>query len=260
MKSKGIFKTYKKDNTPYYRVFVTRKGKHISLGSYEKESDACECYNDALNILEDKNISYDDYRDSYKISFDKFIVLVNFRDSGIYISNPIYLRPNFFYYFLDKDTILKFDKDDLFYYSKHKICKRGNHLFCYEYGNQISINERYNIGSYAVVDKDYRFINGDKTDYRYSNIEILNSFHGVRKITEGAKTFYEAKIHVNGYIKIGEFNSEIEAAIAYNKAVDLLKKKYDKNFVQNFPDLNAKEYASIYSETEISPRIYEMIN
>ena len=82
-------------------------------------------------------------------------------------------------------------------------------------------------------------------------LEIINRFHGVRKITKNNKTFYEVKIHLKGYLKIGEFEDEITAAIAYNKAVDELKKKYDKNFIQNFPNLSPKEYAAIYTEIKL---------
>ena len=44
---------------------------------------------------------------------------------------------------------------------------------------------------------------------------------------------------------------KITAAIAYNKAVDELKKKFDKNFVQNFPNLGPKEYAAIYTDIKL---------
>lgn len=259
MNTKGIFKTKRKDNSIYYRVSITRNSKHISLGSFDTLKTASKCYHEAVEIFDKKIKNIESYNDNYSISFDKFVVLVNFRDNGIYIANPIYLKPNLFYYYLDKDNVLKFDRDDLFYYSKHKIIKRGGHYFCNEYGNQINLKEKYSIPSYAVIDKDYRFINGDSTDYRYSNIEIINRFHGVRKISKNNKFFYEVKIHLNGYLKIGEFDNEIKAAIAYNKAVDILKKKYDKDFVQNFPDLSPMEYASIYTEIQLPESIINYI-
>ena len=255
MNKKGIFKTKRKDGSVYYRVSITRNSKHISLGSFDKIKYASKCYEEAAKIFDYPEIVIDSYDESFTIPYEKFIILINFRDNGIYISNPVYLRPNFFYYYLDKDTILKFDRDDLFYFSKHKIIKRGGHLFCNEYGNQINLLEKYSIGSYAVKDKDYRFINGDPYDFRYSNIEIINRYHGVRKIVRNNKTFYEVKIHLKGYIKVGEFEDEITAAIAYNKAVDQLKKKYDKNFIQNFPDLSPKEYALIYTEIKLPDSI-----
>ena len=251
MNKKGIFKAKRKDNSTYYRVSITRNSKHISLGSFDRQKDAAACYREAVEIFDNPDIDIESYKESFAVPFDKFIVLLNYRDNGIYIANPIYLKSNYFYYYLDKDTVLKFDRDDLFYYSKHKIIKRGGHLYCNEYGNQINLLEKYSIGSYAVKDKDYRFINNDPLDFRYSNIEIINRFHGVRKITKNNKTFFEVKIHLKGYLKVGEFEDEITAAIAYNKAVDELKKKYDKNFIQNFPNLSPKEYAAIYTDIKL---------
>ena len=259
MSYKGIFFAKKKNGSEYYRVSVTSKGKHISLGSFEILDEALKCRKEADEILLSENLTIDDYDNSYSLSFEKFVILINYRDNGIYIPNPIYLSTNLIYYYLDKDTVLKFDRDDLFYYSTHKICKRGNHLFCYEYGNQISINERYSIPAYAIIGKDYRFINNDIYDFRYSNIEIINRYHGVRKKIKDRKTVYEVKIHLNGYIKIGEFEDEITAAIAYNKAVDLLKKNNSKDFIQNYPELNAKEYAAIYSGIQLPDKLYTYI-
>ena len=54
---------------------------------------------------------------------------------------------------------------------------------------------------------------------------------------------------------MGEFEDEITAAIAYNKAIDQLKKKYDKKFIQNFPDLSPKEYALIYTKIQLPDSI-----
>ena len=259
MKSKCIFETKKKNGTIYYRLSITRNNKHISLGSFDTLDEAEKAYSEALAILNDSKYVCDDYDESLSISFSKYIMLINFRDNGLYISNPIYLRPNFFYYYLDKDTVFKFDRDDLFYYSGHKICKRNNHIFTHEYGMQININERYNIPSYAVYGKDYVFKNDDRYDYRYSNIEIINKYHGVTRISKNNKTYYEVKIHVNGYLKVGEFEDEITAAIAYNKAADILSKKYDKTFITNFPDLNPKDYAQMYSEIQIPKNIQKLL-
>ena len=256
MNNKGVFKTKKKDNTEYYRVSITKSGKHISLGSFSNVKDADKCYDSAHKVLNDKAINIDDYDSLKCLSFDKFIVLLNYRDNGMYISNPIYLKKNYFEYYLDKYTVLKFDRDDLFYYSKHKIIKRGNHLFCNEYGNQININERYSIPAYAVKDNDYVFKNKDPYDYRYSNIELINRFHGVRKIYKNGIAKYVTKIHLNGYIKVGEFDDEIVAAVAYNKAADFLKKKHGINFRLNMPDIPAKEYAAIYMDIDLQGKYF----
>lgn len=74
---------------------------------------------------------------------------MNFRDNGVYIKTPIYLRRNYFEYFLSPTLILKFDIDDLFYYSSHRIQKRGGHLFVSDYGMQYNILSRYGIKSHG---------------------------------------------------------------------------------------------------------------
>lgn len=260
MKSKGIFETKRKDNSTYYRVSIYVNKKHISLGSFDIFEDAVTCYDSANKILDDADHLFtpDNYDSELKISFEKYIVLINYRDNKLYIANPIYLKPNFFEYYITKDTILKFDKDDLFYYSDKKISKRGNHYYCHEFGLQININDRYGIPPYAVIGRDYIFKNGDTTDYRYSNIEIVNKYHGVSKVNKKGKIVYEVKVHVNGYLKVGDFKDEITAAIAYNKACDILSKNADKGFISNYPDINPKEYATIYSEIQIPRKFYDL--
>ena len=38
--AKGVYKTNKKDGSVYYRVSITYKNKHISIGSYDDENTA----------------------------------------------------------------------------------------------------------------------------------------------------------------------------------------------------------------------------
>jgi hypothetical protein len=175
----------------------------------------------------------------------------------MYISNPIYLEKKYFLYYLAPDHALKFDIDDLFYYSSHKIMKRGSHLFVADYGSQLSVLQRYGIKSYAVLGRDYRFANDDPTDLRYENIIILNRYHGVRQYAEKGFIRYKAVIHVKSNYVIGKYNSEAEAAIAYNKAADMLiKQGIDKNYELNYiEELTASQYADIYMKTKISPKI-----
>lgn len=256
-KYSGVYLTYKKDNSIYYRASLTHKGKHISLGSFSTEEDAGRCYLLARSILEDTSINLDDYPGENYIQYDKWIILHNLRDNGIYFPTPIYLRPNFFLYYLSKDKILKFDKDDLFYYSSHKIMVRGNHLFVSDYGMQINILNRYGIMNYAVLGRDYYFINKDEHDYRYSNINIVNRYHGVTEQPGLHKSTFITRIHIKGIVKVGTYTSEEEAAIAYNKAIDILHKNgSSKKYMQNFiEDISPKKYAEIYSVLEINPRI-----
>ena len=76
--------------------------------------------------------------------------MINLRDNGIYCRGPIYLRNRYFEYYLDKDTILRFDASELFYYTHHSIQRRGGHLFVADYGSQLNVYARYGIKSFAV--------------------------------------------------------------------------------------------------------------
>ena len=176
----GVYSTALKDGTPSYRASITYSGKHISLGSYSNIKKAARAYSEAAGILEKPEQGIASYRSGCALSFEKWVCLINFRDKGMYISNPIYLEKKYFLYYLSPGQILKFDIEDLFYYSSHKIMKRGSHLFVADYGSQLSVLQRYGIKSYAVEGRDYRFANDDPNDLRYENIIILNRYIGVR--------------------------------------------------------------------------------
>lgn len=259
---KGVSLATKKDGTIYYRASIHFRNKHISLGSFSEESDANLAYQNAAQILSDRSLHiHNIFFRSFVLPMDKRIVLLNFRDNGIYIKNPIYLRKGYFSYFLSPSLELKFDIDDLFYYSSHKIQKRGGHLFVNDYGMQYSILARYGIRPYAVADRDYRFANGDAHDFRYSNIMIMNRFHGVLQFMQKGKLFFKAVIHINGNYQIGVYSSEVMAAIAYNKAADLAKASgIKKNFPENYIDtLSPKDYANLYTEITISKRYLDYL-
>ena len=255
----GVYAAKKKDNSIYYRSSITLREKHISLGSYPDEWSAHSAYTQARSIAGTDRISLDDYCPESPLSFSKWVILINFRDNGLYFSMPIYLKKKYFLYYLSPSYALKFDIDDLFYYSSKKIMRRGGHLFVNDYGMQCNILNRYGIKNYAVCGKDYRFINDDPTDFRYENIEILNRFHGVTCINGKNHTgrFYKVRIHVRSYYVVGVYEEETKAAIAYNKAVDILKKNgIDRNFALNYIEgLSPAAYADIYSNLPISPRI-----
>lgn len=255
----GVMPAKKKDHSVYYRASITFRGKHISLGSFSTSREAHRAYLEASSILSSPNASIEKISSDSVLSFEKRVCLINYRDNGIYIANPIYIRPKIFYYYLSPEEILKFDVDDLFYYSSHKIMKRGGHLFVADYGAQIRVAGRYGIKRYAVEGRDYRFKNGDPLDFRYSNIEILNSYHGVRRYENNNTTSFRALIHIRGNCLIGTYPTEIEAAIAYNKAADLLRQKgVTKNYAVNFiDDVSPSEYARIYARVKISRRITE---
>lgn len=261
----GVFLAKKKDGTIYYRSSFTHKSKHISLGSYATEELAHKAYTEATNIINSTNkLLITDYNKKKRfLSFEKWVVLVNLKDNGIYFKTPIYLHPKYFEYYLDNDPFapLKFDADDLFFYSTHKIMRRGGHLFVADYGMQINILNRYGIKNFAVPGKDYIFVNGDNTDYRYQNIKIINRYTGVTtQETSNNQTIYIAKIHINGDHIIGRYSNEKEAAIAYNKAADILKNNgFTINFQTNYIEaMNGDEYTEIYNTVKIAKKLNDL--
>jgi hypothetical protein len=122
---------------------------------------------------------------------------------------------------------------------------------------QVNIASRYGIKNYAVPGVDYEFLNGDSTDFRRENLQIRNTYHGVRAVVEGASCRYSARIHVKGYYKVGIYDTAAEAAIAYNKAADILEKNgLRKNFLRNYVEgLSPAAYAEIYSALPVSSKI-----
>ena len=188
----GVYPAKKKDGTKYYRASVTVKGKHISLGSFQTEKAAGAAYALAGEIINgpkeympedyDKAVlskrkrktinAADDDKNGKTLGFDKWIVLLNLRKTGMYFKNPIFLYGKYFVYFLDKNTELKFDADELFFYGSHRIQKRGGRLFYSDYGMQCGLLSRYGVRSFSVKDRDYGFKNGDETDFRYGNLRM----------------------------------------------------------------------------------------
>ena len=47
----GVYITTRKDGSIYYRVSITFKNKHISLGSFNNEAEAGSVYEEAFLIL-----------------------------------------------------------------------------------------------------------------------------------------------------------------------------------------------------------------
>ncbi len=253
----GVFPAVKKNGQVYYRASLTYRRKHISLGSFPDPVQAHLAYREGTRLLTDSSLTLLSYHEDSPLAFEKWVCLLNFRDNGIYFGNPIYMGQRLFYYYMSPRHILKFDLDDLFYYSSHKIMQRGRHYFVADYGMQVRIASRYGIKNYAVCGVDYRFINGDSTDFRRENLEILNTYHGVRRIQKKGRTLYTVRIHIRGNYTVGTYATEQEAAIAYNKAIDILlkkgvQKKYTPNYVEG---ISASQYAEIYSSLEISPKL-----
>lgn len=257
----GTYLNKKKDGSPLYRSSITYSGKHISLGSFPSEEAAHLAYTEAGRLLTGgtgAQLLLDSYEKKQNaLPFEKWVVLLNFRDNGIYIKTPIYLEKRYFTYYYSKSYRLKFDVDDLFYYSHHKIMKRGSHLFVADYGMQVNILSRYGIKNYAVAGRDYLFVNGDPTDYRYGNIEIINRYHGVTRQVIRGKEVFTTHILVNGRLLVGRYASEREAAVAYNRAAALLKAQgVKKQFPQNYIEgLDEIEYVSLFNRVRISSGI-----
>ncbi len=265
----GVFPATKKDGTAYYRASVTYHGKHISLGSYPDEKSAHAAYLLAGRLLFDKHhfapdplLEIENYPELHlPLSFDKWVMLLNLRDHDMYCRNPIYLANRFFYYCLDPETLLKFDVDDLFFYMNHKVMRRGGHLFVADYGMQLNILSRYGIRNYGVAGRDYYFANGDTHDFRYSNIEIVNRYHGVYRQLRRGQDSYLVKIHLNGDILVGRYRSENEAAVAYNKAADYIhsqgiQKNYPENYIEGIDEV---DYARYYSTARISRNLAKCV-
>ena len=252
----GVYLATSKNGSTYYRSNITFRNKHISLGSYKTEEAAHQAYRVATSILSDTQSIANSYHQTYALPFEKIVTLINFRDNKMYIPTPIYLRKNHFSYYLNINQELKFDIDDLFYYSEHKIIQRQGHLFVNDYGMQVTILSRYGIKPHAVLGKDYRFVNDDPTDFRYSNIEVINPYFGVSRIENKGVYQYRVKIHINGNYTIGTYSTAEKAAIAYNKAVDMahsagITKKFPENYIET---LSGREYAEIYSKLKISSK------
>ena len=256
---KGVYQAKRKDGTIYYRASITYRRKHISLGGFPTRETANAAYLEAGRLIYSLNITLNNYEETSPLPFEKWVIIINFRDNGLYFGTPIYARPKFFYYYLSPALVLKFDIDDLFYFSSRKIMKRNGHLFVADYGMQVNILSRYGIRNFAVAGKDYLFLNGDNTDFRHENIQLINQYQGVFAVIVKGKKKYKARINLPGYYIIGTYATEIDAAIAYNKAVDILKKNgVQKNYTPNYIDgLSPSTYADIYSQLKISEKIMQ---
>ncbi len=235
-------------NEELRRTLESVTGNKERSENKESTADIVEQQKELLSISEDaertrfKRLLYDiENYDLFEkiIEFDKWVMLLNLKKTGMYIKNPIFLYDNYFVYYIERDYILKFDVDDLFFYRNHKIQKRGGHLFYSDYGMQTNLLNRYGIRSFAVKNRDYCFVNGDDTDFRYGNLLVINKYNGVRKQTLNGKTEYVVKIHANGDLTVGRYDDEITAAIAYNKAADRLEEAEKKKKIA-MDDLNSK--------------------
>ena len=252
MSNRGVYPTKLKNHTPSYRASLTYGGRHIALGSFSSREAAHQAYLEGKRILSGQTDERIDDLETIcersVLPFAKIVTLLNLRDNGMYLPTPIYIYPRYFHYYLSADKHLTFDKEDLFYYASHRIMQRGSHLFVADYGMQVNIRSRYGIRPFAVSGRDYRFINADETDFRLSNIEIINPYHGVLRMGTFGQYRYKALLHLRGNRIIGIYDTPEEAAIAYNKAVDRahlagISKRFPVNYIEG---LSPRRYAEIY--------------
>ena len=260
---RGISISRYRNGQEYYRVSITFRSRHISLGSTSDASEAGKIF-EAGRLALYSEMKLSDWSEGLMspLPFHRYVSLLNFRINGIYIKNPVFLRKSYFSYFIDPEYELKFDMDDLFYFSSHTIMKRGNHLFVSDYGLQENIVSRYGIKDFAVMGRDYRFVNGDETDFRYSNIMIINRYPGITMRNDGRDKVYSVKIHLNGDWKLGTYPTEVMAAVVYNKALDELKKRGMKPRSQYIyiDSVSAKEYADLYSKLKLPARFTDYLS
>ena len=75
------------------------------------------------------------------------------------------------------------------------------------------------------------------------------------------RNWSNCKIHINGDYIVGNYSKEDDAAIAYNKAVDILEKKgltinYNKNYIDG---IDEKEYKDRYNTIKISKNLINFV-
>ena len=207
-----------KGNILNYKVYFTYEKKKIYLGIYHSYPEAEAALASANKIM---HLPFGTIDFTHPlIDYKKYVCLCNLRDHKVYIKNPIYLQDNYFYYYLSQDIILTFDMKDLFFFSTYKICKRGNYLYIQDTISQQNLLSRFGIPNHSVVGRDYVFKNNNPYDFRRDNLQIISTYKGVVKKTKGTETFYVASIYTDKTLVLGHYDSEIKAAIAYNKAID----------------------------------------
>ena len=252
--AQGVYPATHKDGSLYFRTKISYRGKHVSLGSFDTEDEARGAYAEAALLYQTPEIGILNFQpEIHHLSVDKAITILNHRDHGMYFKTPIYLRTGYFSYFLSGVGELKFDNDDLFYYSSHRILVHNGHLYVNDYGMQYGILSRYGIKNFAVAGKDYTFANGDTLDFRYANIIVINKYHGVHRVLYHDLVRHETKIHINGDYLIGRFATDALAAVAYNKAADAaIDAGVKKNFIQNYVvEYTAADYAAAYDKIRL---------
>ena len=251
-------------NVISYKVYFTHNKKKLYLGIFPTEHMANTAVLEAERIMGSlKIIPNIQYINSFTaLNYKKIVSLCNFRDNLKFIKNPIYICDGYFRYYISNNLFLIFDIKDLFFLSAYKIYKRGKYIYFQDNISQQNILSRFGIQNHSVVWKDYMFKNGNEYDFRRHNLQIINSYKGVSIKSKGTTNIYVANIFIDKNIILGHYSSEIEAAIAYNKATDLLttsgcKKIFTKNEIHF---LTKSEYDEIYNNIIVSDVLTEPTN
>ena len=215
----GVYEARKKNGEIYYRASFTYKNKHISLGSSSDEASCHAMYNEACEITGNSSEHWID-TESRTTSYNDSITL----PLSKYIS------------------LINF-----------RDMSRVGYYFVNDYGMQTSILSRFGVRSHSVKGRDYVFKNGDTHNYRYENIQVINRYNGVTQFSKNGRIMYRTKIHINGDYILGEFLSENEAAVAYNKAIDMLSGLINIAYTPNYIEgISSVEYASLYHNIILS--------
>lgn len=249
-----IYPVQKKDKTDY-RVYYLFHSKKVYIGLYPSLTLAKQAYAFAEELLQ-SCWGIEDLKEA-KISFLKCVSLINLRDHNMYLTSPIYVHDNYFDYYLSTELKLIFDLQDLFFFSTNKIHKRGNYIYIENSVSQTSILNRFHIPPNSVYNVDYYLINGNRYDFRRKNICVINHYIGVSREIKYKEEVYVARIIQKVPLVIGHYNSELKAAIAYNKAAELIMSKDSSKYykLNQIDYLTSTEYNAIYEALPISPRL-----
>jgi hypothetical protein len=250
MHLKYIYPVNKKSGIEY-QLYYRYKNRRLYLGTYKTFELASLAFLQAKDLTS-SNLLIDSIAE-LTLPFNKAVSLINFRDNGVLFKNPIYVCGDYFKYYYSRDIVFLFDNKHLFFFSTNKIAIRGNYIYTQDGITQKNILHRFGIPSHSVAGKDYIFKNNNPYDFRKSNLHIINRYLGVTYTTKNGNPVYVAKIFLNKSIVVGHYTSEVEAAIAYNKAADLLEKHTQADYLRNeIPYLTKAEYNALYESISLS--------
>ena len=182
--------------------------------------------------------------------------------------------------------VFRAEKKDGTVYYRASLTKNGKHISLGSFSDALQAHRAYEQGLLLLSDpsltlQSYEKVsplsfekwvslinlrdNGHPTDFRRENLQIHNIYHGVRKTAaKNGQYVYTVRIHIRGNYIVGRYATDIEAAIAYNKAIDILHSKgVTSNFTPNYVEaITPRRYAEIYSTLDIAPGIlnYEPIS